>query len=252
MSARIVQLRYPTASEVTSSPTASVVRLALDSARAEVGLSGRVKDRRCCATRCCAVELRDSDLRYRGRDHTAYLAYLMKQGKKASAAIWEAQKAFLDMQYGETRGGARRLDPISPSTPTRSPFEVFSRDESAWARLAFDNDAFEDRTAATGTAACDLSKPLVDRLLRVRTYQPLQLDVGTSLGGAAEDREVELPDDWLRELLRVQSAATLPAAVAGLRPSTCTTSCSRCGRGGRRRRRARCASSSSPTRGRRW
>ncbi|MEZ4241961.1 MAG: hypothetical protein R3F59_38585 [Myxococcota bacterium] len=57
----------------------------------------------------------------------------------------------------------------------------------------------------------------MDRL-RVRTYQPLQLDVGSSLGGAAEDREVELPDDWLRGFLQVQSAATLPAAVAELRP----------------------------------
>jgi hypothetical protein len=159
----------------------------------------------------------------------------MKQGKKASAAIWEAQKHFLDAQYGEARERPRGLDPVLTVDPDELSIEVFSKDESAYARLALANDGFEGRAAASGTAACDLSEAVTDRLLRVRTYQPLELDVGTSLtgtsltgtsltgtslpgaGSAGAPREIELPDDWLRGFLQVQSAATLPAAVASLR-----------------------------------
>jgi hypothetical protein len=224
MTARIVRLRYPTASEVTSSPTASIVRLAMDAARAEVGFAGRVRDPELLRDALlCAVDLRESDLRYRGRDRTAYLAYLMKKGKKASAAIWEAQKAFLDAQYGEAQQRPRGLDPVLTVDPDEVSLEVFSKDESAWARLAFANGGFEGRAAVPGTAACDLSERVVDRLLRVRTYQPLDLEIGTTLTSsdpvvAEAPREVELPDDWLRGFLQVQSAATLPAAVASMRP----------------------------------
>src|SRR5690348_15158782 len=146
MSSRVVLLRYPTASAVESTPSASRIRLALDSGRASsVGFAGRLRDpelfRDALLT---AIDVRNSDLRYRGRDRTAYLAYLLKQGKRASAAIWDAQKAFLDAQYSEEQARPRGLDPLLTVDPDEVSLEVFSRDESAYARLAFANEAFED------------------------------------------------------------------------------------------------------------
>lgn len=225
MSERVVLLNYPSPSEVASTPKDSRIRLALDSARSDVGLTGTVRNAELFRDALlCAIDLRDSDLRYRGRDRTAYLAFLMKKGKKASAAIWEAQKTFLDAQYSDDRTRPRGLDPMLSVDPDELSLEMFSRDESAYVRLAFDNGAgtpgsgmFEGRTAAHGTAACDLSDAVVQRLLRIRTYQPLELEVGTGLAGEPAPREIDLPDEWLRGFLQVQSAATLPAAVASLR-----------------------------------
>ncbi|MEQ1502247.1 MAG: SWIM zinc finger family protein [Myxococcota bacterium] len=221
MSSRVVTLRYPTPSEVESTPKASRLRLSLDvplgAGGSTIGFSGRVANAELFRDALLtAIDLRNSDLRYRGRDRTAYLAFLMKKGKKATAAVWEAQKAFLDAQYSEERTRPRGLDPIVTVDPDELSLEVFSRDESAYARLAFANDGFEGRAVAHGSAACDLPDAVVDRIQRLRTYQPLDLELGTALAGSPAPREIELPDDWLRGFLQVQSAATLPASVVSL------------------------------------
>jgi hypothetical protein len=222
MSSRVVTLRYPGASAIESTPRASRLRVALDvplggESPADVGFTGRVLAPELFRDAfLTAIDLRDSDLRYRGRDRTAYLAYLAKKGKKATAAIWEAQKAFLDAQFSEERTRPRGLDPILTVDPDELSIEVFSRDESAWARLAFASEGFADRGASHGSAAADLPEALIDRVRRLRTYQPLDLEIGTRLPGAPAPREIELPDDWLRGFLQVQSAATLPASVVSL------------------------------------
>jgi hypothetical protein len=89
-----------------------------------------------------AAAILESDLRYKGKDRTAYLAYLMKKGKKATAAIWEAQKAFLDNALSDDTKKTSALDPVLTVHPDEVSIEVFSRDESAYARLAFSNDLF--------------------------------------------------------------------------------------------------------------
>lgn len=219
MSERVVVLRYPAPSEVAASPSASTVALALDGSRSAVGLSGRITDPTLFRDIILAMdELRASDLRYKGRDRSAYLAYLAKQGKKVTHAVWEAQKQYLEMQYGDRRLRPRGLDPVLTVDPDELSIEVFSRDESAWARVAFANDLFAGRAAACGTATVDLSEAVVESIARVRTYQPLALQVGAGRSGAGAPREVELPDEWLRGFLQVQSAATLPAAVVSLAP----------------------------------
>ena len=42
-----------------------------------------------------------SDLRRKAADRSDYLAYLLKQGKRATKELWDAQKAFLDRKYTE-------------------------------------------------------------------------------------------------------------------------------------------------------
>jgi hypothetical protein len=211
----ILKLSYPGSSELVVSPTSARVKLSLDGAR-RVGFTGRVKDPELFRDAwLTAVAVRESDLRYKGKDRAAYLAYLMKKGKKATKAIWEAQRAFLDHAYADDTPRPRGLDPLLTVDPDEISLEVFSRDESAYARLAFASEFFDDRTAAHGTSFADLSPALAEQLERARTYQPLEIDAHA---GAGETREIDLPPEWLRGFLQVQSASTLPGTVLELAP----------------------------------
>ncbi len=218
MTARVLVLEYPTTSEVAQTAKASRVRLALESKRgSRVGLTGRVKDPELFRDALLTlVAVMQSDLRYKGKDRTAYLAYLMKKGKKATAAIWEAQKAFLEGAYGDAAPRARGLDPVLTVDPDEVSLEVFSRDESAYARLALSNDLFEDRAASHGTTLAEITPAFVDQIERVRTYQPVEIEASAAATPQAHAREVDLPDEWLRGFLQVQSAAALPSVVAPL------------------------------------
>jgi hypothetical protein len=215
----VIELRYPISSEVSSTGTTSRIRVALEAKRKTVGVRGKIRDAelfRDAILTCSAIK--ESDLRYKGKDRTAYLAYLMKKGKKATAAIWAAQKSFLEGAYADEAPKPRGLDPVLTVDPDEVSIEVFSRDESAYARLGLANELFEDREAAHGTTLADLSPALVEQIERVRTYQPAYLEAGTELKGTALDRSVELPGSWLRGFLQVQSAASLPGSICELAP----------------------------------
>jgi hypothetical protein len=215
--ARPVNIRYATRSELVAAPKETSVLLALDGGRGPVGVRGKVREpalfRDALMT---AAAILESDLRYKGRDRTAYLAYLMKKGKKATAAIWEAQKQFLDKALGDDTKKTGVLDPVLTVHPDEVSLEVFSRDESAYARLSFSNDLFLEREAAHGTTFVDLSKGLIDQVDRLRPYTAVDVDAGITVpsrGDARteEIRSLDVPYTWLRGFLQVQSAATLPA-----------------------------------------
>ncbi|ADO67965.1 SWIM zinc finger family protein [Stigmatella aurantiaca] len=216
-----VELRYATASDVDTRPDASRVLLALEGSRGTVGVRGRVREPALFRDALAAtLGILASDLRYRGRDRTAYLAYLMKQGKRATAQIWEAQKAFLDASLQTEEQKDTVLDPVLTVDPDQVSLEVFSRDESAYARLAFDSALFEGREAAHGSTFLDVPKDLMAKVDRLRTYVPLSLEAHVALPAqeARAPRNVEVPHAWLRGFLQVQSAATLPASTCTLAP----------------------------------
>lgn len=217
--APILELKYGGTSEVSAQGEASRIAVALEGGRKTVGVRGKIRDAqlfRDALLTCAAIK--ESDLRYKGKDRTAYLAYLMKQGKKATAAIWAAQKAFLEGAYADEAPKPRGLDPALTVDPDEVSIEVFSKDESAYARLAFSNELFEDREAAHGTTLADLSPALVEQIERVRTYRPTYFEAGADLKSAAQTKSIELPHAWLRGFLQVQSAASLPAATCELAP----------------------------------
>ncbi|MFO0613235.1 MAG: SWIM zinc finger family protein [Polyangiaceae bacterium] len=215
----VVALRYSAPSEVTTTAGTSTVRLALDATRGAVGATGRVLDAELLRDALlAAIDVRESDLRYKGRDRAAYLAWLVKKGKKASAAVWEAQKAFLDSAYSDDLVRARGLDPLLTVDRDALSIEVFSRDESAYARLSIDASRFDGWRAKTGTTVVDLSPAAAEQIERIRTYQPVSIDASTSLSGAPVAREIELPAAWLRGFLQVQSAATLPRTSLEIAP----------------------------------
>ena len=219
-----VELRYATTSDVESTPDASRVLLSLEGSRGTVGVRGKVKAPALFRDALAAAfGVLSSDLRYRGKDRTAYLAYLMKQGKRATAAIWEAQKAFLDNALDGEEKQDSVLDPVLTVDPDSVSLEVFSRDESAYARLSFDNALLEGREAAHGSTFLDVPADLPARVDRLRPYLPVSLEAHVALPAkpsqpAREARNVEVPHAWLRGFLQVQSAATLPASTCELAP----------------------------------
>lgn len=218
-----VELRYATESDVEAASDASRVLLALEGSRGTVGVRGKVREPALFRDALAAtLGILASDLRYRGKDRTAYLAYLMKQGKRATAQIWEAQKAFLDEALqGEEKKDAV-LDPVLTVDPDQVSLEVFSRDESAYARLTLDNSLFEGREAAHGSTFLDVPPKLLARVDRLRTYVPVSLEAHVALPPASPEprapRAVEVPHAWLRGFLQVQSAATLPHSTCTLAP----------------------------------
>lgn len=218
---RKVTVQYHAQSEVAASGDGSRLLFALDGRRGAVGIRGTVKQPALFRDALSTLAgILGSDLRYRHRDRAQYLAYLAKQGKKATKEIWEAQKAYLDEQLGGEQKKSAVLDPILSVHPDEVSLEVFSRDESCYARLAFSNEMFEGREAAHGTTYVDLNEKVADSLDRVRTYQPLRFEAGIGPSGVqtAEPRDLDIPYAWLRGFLQVQSAATLPAATCEIEP----------------------------------
>jgi len=225
--ARTVALRYTRSSEVAFDGERSDVRLALDAARASASnvaapsISGRVKDpallRDALAT---LLAVRDSDLRYQGKDRSAYFAYLLAKGKRANAGVWEAQKAFIDRELAGETAAATGLDPVVTVDADEASFEVFSRDESAYARLSLGADLFADRHATHGTAFFQIPPTFAEGIARLRSYLPVHFDAGTNApaSAAASERTAAVTEGWLKSFLQVQSAATLPATVCEIAP----------------------------------
>ena len=222
--ATAVAVRYPRESALVAGVDGTTLALALDQGgqSSAVGFLAKVLDpalfRDALAT---TMAIKDSDLRYKGRDRAAYLAFLMKKGKKATAAIWEAQKAFLEEAF-KAESTTRELDPLFTVHPDEISLEVFSKDESAYARLAFKNPSFAERKANHGTVFLDASKEAGASFESVPAYRPLQIEATSTATATAQrapvERHYDVPHAWLRGFLQVQSAATLPSTSCTLAP----------------------------------
>jgi hypothetical protein len=162
-------------------------------------------------------EILASDLRYRPRDRADYLAYLLSKGKRATQEVWEAQKAFLEAKYGEATRQETPLDPVVTVSDRGLALEVFSADESAYARLELRaGQAYRQREMTPGTTYLDLSQPLLKAVGRMRSYRATTLELRPSEGGA--ERAVRVPYRWIRAFGQVQAAATLPAQSFEIAP----------------------------------
>ncbi|MFZ5439080.1 MAG: SWIM zinc finger family protein [Myxococcota bacterium] len=217
-SVRDVKVQYAGPSALKAGEGRAEVSLALDGTRGVVGLRGTVKQpalfRDALMT---AFDVLGSDLRYKRKDLAVYLAYLTKQGKKATKEIWEAQKAYLEQQLGNEEKPQQVLEPVLTVSPDELSLEVFSRDESSYARLSLPSALFDGREAAHGSATLSLDEQFIARFERMRSWQPVALDANNR-GAAGPGQTRQVPWAWLRNFVQVQSAATLPAAVAELAP----------------------------------
>lgn len=216
---RDVKVQYSGPSALIAGEGKAQVTLALDGSRGQVGVRGTVKAPALFRDALMAAfDVLGSDLRYKRKDLAVYLAYLTKQGKKANKEIWEAQKAFLEQQLGNEEKPQQVLEPVLTVSPDEISLEVFSRDESSYARLSLPSALFEDREAAHGSTTLSIDEAFIARFERMRSWQPVSLDA-TSRGEAPSPAQTrQVPWAWLRNFVQVQSAATLPASVAELAP----------------------------------
>lgn len=202
-----------------------------------------------------------SDFKYRPRDRVAFQLWLEEQDRKFLADLAvkndEARKKLevLEVRLAELKGAraerlapfykARRsyfdyiyeneyeleylLDPVITVHPDELSFEVFSRDESSYGRLAAKYDLFKSIDAfECGTTNVDFSGRLHGQLSRMRTYRQTRLDVDPSgftvghLSGDTErvhkEKKIDLPESWLQGFLQVHSTMTLGLTHIRLAP----------------------------------
>lgn len=206
------------ASSATTADGDYVLTIPTDAARPEATAAASLQQPG--ATRDALLALGDvlsSDLRFKARDRADYLKYLLSSGKKVTQAVWDAQRKFLEEQYGEAAREESPLDPLLTISKDELALEVFSRDESAYARLAFDRRlAFGELRAAEGTTFIELSTSLMRAIARTRSYRPAKIQLAPSAD--APQRELRVPYRWLRGLGLVQAAATLPKESFDLLP----------------------------------
>jgi predicted DNA-binding WGR domain protein len=222
-----VSIAYADASRLVSGGDQAELALFANVHRDPVKLDGLIKDplrfREAMATLYAIV---GSDYRYVPKDRTAYLAYLRLRRETAILSLRQSQQTFFDWMLRNDPLAILILDPVVTVHPDEVFFEVFSKDEGTYAKLAFDLRAFElAYQPACGTTNIDFSQALFAGIEQMRSYRQTRLSIAreavklaTPAAGGVLQKRVKVPDSWLRGFLQVQSAAALPADTFTLAP----------------------------------
>ena len=222
-----VELTYAAASRLETAPDGARLELAGDLHRPPVRLDGVMKDPlRFREAMSALYAVVGGDFRYVPRDRTAYMAYLRMKRESAGLGVRQAQQAYFSWLLRNDPTAFVALDPVVTVHPDQASFEVFSKDEGAYARLAFDRAAFRlDGEPVCGTTNIDFSQALFDGVQQMRSYRETRLSVGreavrvtTANAGDVLEKRIRIPDSWLRGFLQVQSATTLPLDAFTLQP----------------------------------
>ena len=202
---------------VDQQPDALTLTLPLDAERPGVAFSAKLTKPSVLRDALATMGvIHAQDLRRSANDRSDYLSFLLKQGKKATKELWEAQKRFLEEKYAEAEEDEGGLDPVLTIDERGLSIEVFSADESAYARLHIKPDAYDATDVRPGTSHIPLGPEVMDALGRIRSYRPTTLKFAPLEGGEARARKV--PYRWARAFAQVQAASTLPAASFELAP----------------------------------
>ncbi|MEQ1564685.1 MAG: SWIM zinc finger family protein [Myxococcota bacterium] len=250
----LFEYRYFGATDVSSGAGASSLSFAPDTRRTPTFLSGRLRKKLPFRETISALhQVVVSDLRYRARDKSAYLAWRAQQDdvdlasmaavrrdntaqiqtvraelealRRARASRWnpfyDARKRFFDWLYKKNLDAWLVLDPVISVHPDTVSFECFSLDESSYGRLACSHEVFEQLgELAYGTTNIDYSYALFDEFQKIRDdkettlrVDPTGFDVQTGDDEVYREVKIDLPDSWVRGFLQVGTAMALPGAV---------------------------------------
>jgi len=207
-----VHVRYAPATDPVAEGDAFRLRIPTDGIRAdcrlvaELNRPGVVRD-----ALLTMGEILTSDLRRRPRSRADYLAYLLAQGKRVTQEVWNAQREFLSDKYGEAAQEEAPLDPVLSVDERGMSLEVFSADESAYARLWLKaGGAYETTELAAGTSHLRLGPRVLAALSRLRSYRGSTLELSPSATEESDDQRFLVPLRWIRAFGQVQCASTLP------------------------------------------
>jgi hypothetical protein len=222
-----VQLAYAGPSRVVATEGAAQVTLFGNLRRDPVHLDGVIKDPlRFREAMSALYAVVGSDYRYVPKDRTAYMAYMRMRRESAALGVWQAQQAYFSWLIRNDPLAFLILDPIISVHPDQVFFEVFSKDEGTYAKLSLDHSAFDltDKPAC-GTTNIDFSPALFESIQQMRSYRQTRLTVGrdvvkvaTATRGEVLEKQIRVPDTWLRGFLQVQSSTTLPLDHFSLAP----------------------------------
>lgn len=218
-----VRLSYGGASQLEADEAAARLKIFANAERPPVRAEGSLKQPLLVREALSALyEVVSSDFRYVPKDRTAYLAYQRLKKQTAGQSAWQAQQAYFDWLARNDPSAWVVLDPVITVHPDKLLFEVFSKDEGAYAQMSLDWSAVDlAGELGLGTTNIDYSKALFDGVQRIRSYRPTRLSIGRDAVTVASDaarppvieKSIQIPDTWLRGFLQVQAAATLPTTL---------------------------------------
>jgi hypothetical protein len=215
-----VRVRYAPATDPVAEGDAFRLRIPTDGIRAGCALTAELQRPGVVRDALLTMgEILTSDLRFRPRSRADYLAYLLAQGKRVTQEVWNAQREFLSAKYGEAAQEESPLDPVLAVDSEGLGLEVFSADESAYARLWLKAGAlYEASDIRPGTSHVRLDPPLMAALGRLRSYRRSTLELTPSAEGEGTEQRFLVPLRWIRAFGQVQSASTLPLRSFELAP----------------------------------
>ncbi|WP_227429398.1 hypothetical protein [Psychrobacter sp. I-STPA6b] len=197
-----------------------------------------------------------SDYRYVPKDRSAYSVFMQMRRANANKNLFTAQRQYFEWLFNNDPLAFCILDPIIQVHEQGISFEVFSRDEGCYAQLTLSHDIFDSQSSAGGadsinygTTSIDYSSALYEGIQRIRDYTPTSLDIGheavslqrlneatnndnQKVNGKSEannetnevevneviEKRINVPKNWIRSLLQVQSASQLPQDSIELDP----------------------------------
>lgn len=225
-----LELAYAGVSRAVTTEGESEVALFGDLKRPPVRLSAVVRDPlRFREAMSALYAIVGSDYRYVPKDRAAYAAFVRMRRQSAGLSVWQAQQAYFSWLVRNAPSATLPLDPVVTVHPDQVFFEVFSKDEGTYAKLAVDRAALDvEGEVALGTTNIDFSQTLFDGIQQMRSYRRTHLLIGreavklatpdaATAGGVLEKR-ISVPDSWLRGFLQVQSAAGLPLDTFAVAP----------------------------------
>lgn len=215
-----VRVRYAPATDPVAEGDAFRLRIPTDGIRAGCTLTAELQRPGVVRDALLTMgEILTSDLRFRPRSRADYLAYLLAQGKRVTQEVWNAQREFLASKYGEAAQEESPLDPVLAVDHEGLSLEVFSADESAYARLWLKAGAmYQARDLRPGTSHVRLAPALMSALGRLRSYRSSTLELTPSAEGEGTEQRFLVPLRWIRAFGQVQSASTLPLRSFELAP----------------------------------
>lgn len=215
-----VRVRYAPATDPVAEGDAFRLRIPTDGIRAGCALTAELQRPGVVRDALLTMgEILTSDLRFRPKSRADYLAYLLAQGKRVTQEVWNAQREFLSSKYGEAAQEESPLDPVLAVDAQGLGLEVFSADESAYARLWLRAGAiYQARELRPGTSHVRLDPALLAALGRLRSYRASTLELTPSAEGEGTEQRFLVPLRWIRAFGQVQSASTLPLRSFELAP----------------------------------
>lgn len=250
---------YHSDSSVRNSGSGTDVSFAPDASRQPTFFSGALA--KAIPFREAISALHDvviSDLRWKPKDRTEYMAWreqqdeidwvavaqqqaetaeklekarkeldqLRKDSAKRMAPFYKARQKYYQYLYRKNRDWWIVLDPVITVHPDEVFFECFSQDESSYGRLSVDYNVFKDvGEFACGTTNVDYSAALYDEFQKIRSYKETKLEVDpsgfeveTTGDSSYKEVKIDLPDSWVRGFLQVSSAMSMPMVQFDLHP----------------------------------